>query len=149
MCEKVIELLIGTREVAPGSAIDDRRPRALLHAVAVARETLAAAKAASTIDFVTGAVEQGEGDRVLVLRRRDAGSWRRNSPALAVLLTGKTPAGQRQALVDRFQQDEGVRVFLGNIIAAGSDQSDGGYTGRLQRSDWVPANHRQAEDRAY
>ena len=51
------------------------------------------------------------------------------------LLTGKTPADKRQALVDRFQQDDSVRVFLANIIAGGDrHQPDGGDAGRLQRS---------------
>ena len=148
---KVIELLIGTREVAPGSGVDDRRLRGrLLHAVTLARQTLAAAKVDSTIDFVTGAVEQGE--KVIVfscfegamqkLANRFAGS--------AVVLTGKTPAAQRQTLVDRFQQDESVRVFLGNIVAAGIGINLTAATQVVFNDlDWVPANHWQAEDRAY
>ena len=68
----------------------------------------------------------------------------------AVLLTGRTPVKKRQALVDRFQQDEGVRVFLANIIAGGIGLN---LTAASQvvfnDLDWVPANHWQAEDRAY
>ena len=68
----------------------------------------------------------------------------------AVLLTGRTPVHKRQALVDRFQQDDGVRVFLANIIAGGVGLN---LTAASQvvfnDLDWVPANHWQAEDRAY
>ena len=37
----------------------------------------------------------------------------------AVVLTGKTPTEKRQSLVDRFQQEDRVRVFLANIVAGG------------------------------
>ena len=58
---KVVELLVGDTALAPGSTIDERRLRGrLLHAVTRARQTLAAAKVKATVDFVTGAVEQGE-----------------------------------------------------------------------------------------
>ena len=52
--------------------------------------------------------------------------------------------------MDRFQQDETVRVFLANIIAGGVGLN---LTAASQvvfnDLDWVPANHWQAEDRAY
>ena len=58
---KVVDLLIGERDLAPGSTIDQRRLRGrLLHAVTRARQKLAEVKVDATIDFVTGAVEQGE-----------------------------------------------------------------------------------------
>jgi SWI/SNF-related matrix-associated actin-dependent regulator 1 of chromatin subfamily A len=148
---KVIELLLGKTAVAPGSAVDDRRLRGrLLHAVTVARETLAAAKVDSTIDFVAGAVEQGEKVIVFSCFEEAIQKLRRRFEGSAVLLTGKTPAAHRQTLVDRFQQDDGVRVFLGNIIAAGIGFNLTAATQVVFNDlDWVPANHWQAEDRAY
>jgi hypothetical protein len=68
----------------------------------------------------------------------------------AVLLTGATPSAKRQGLVDRFQDDPEVRVMVANVIAGGV-----GITLTAARQvvfndlDWVPANHWQAEDRAY
>ena len=148
---RVIELLVGAREVAPGSTIDDRRLRGrLLHAVTLARQTLAAAKVDSTIDFVTGAVEQGEKVIVFSCFEDAMQKLAQHFSDSAVVLTGKTPAAQRQALVDRFQQDESVRVFLGNIIAAGTGINLTAATQVVFNDlDWVPANHWQAEDRAY
>jgi SWI/SNF-related matrix-associated actin-dependent regulator of chromatin subfamily A-like protein 1 len=67
-----------------------------------------------------------------------------------VVLTGATPTERRQALVDRFQTDPGARVFVANLVAGGV-----GITLTAARQvvfndlDWVPANHWQAEDRAY
>ena len=63
---------------------------------------------------------------------------------------GKTPADRRQALVDRFQKDDRVRVFLANIIAGGIGTNLTAATQVVFNDlDWVPANHWQAEDRAY
>jgi len=148
---KVVELLLGRRNVAPGSAIDERRLRGrLLHAVTVARETLAAAKVHSTIDFVTGAVEQGEKVIVFSCFLEAIQKLAKHFDESAVLLTGATPAAQRQSLVDRFQQDDSVRVFLGNIVAAGIGFNLTAATQVVFNDlDWVPANHWQAEDRAY
>jgi hypothetical protein len=67
-----------------------------------------------------------------------------------VVLTGATPAKRRQALVDRFQSDPEAKVLVANLIAGGV-----GITLTAARQvvfndlDWVPANHWQAEDRAY
>jgi SWI/SNF-related matrix-associated actin-dependent regulator 1 of chromatin subfamily A len=67
-----------------------------------------------------------------------------------VTISGKVPVKIRQSLVDRFQEDESCRLFIGNITAAGV-----GLT--LTRSDhvvmaeqeWGPAKMAQAEDRAH
>jgi hypothetical protein len=68
----------------------------------------------------------------------------------AVVLTGKVPSAKRQGLVDRFQQDDDVRVFLANIIAGGTGVTLTAATQVVFNDlDWVPANHWQAEDRAY
>jgi hypothetical protein len=68
----------------------------------------------------------------------------------AVLLTGKTPADRRQAPVDRFERDPRIRVFLANIVAGGVGTNLTAATQVVFNDlDWVPANHWQAEDRAY
>jgi SWI/SNF-related matrix-associated actin-dependent regulator 1 of chromatin subfamily A len=148
---KVVELLVGDRELAPRSTVDERRLRGrLLHAVTRARQTLAGAKVSATVDLVTGAVEQGE--KVIVFScfeepvEKLADAFRGSS----VLLTGGTPAEKRQAMVDHFQQDERIRVFVANIIAGGIGTNLTAATQVVFNDlDWVPANHWQAEDRAY
>ncbi|MGC8884857.1 MAG: SNF2-related protein [Bryobacteraceae bacterium] len=115
-----------------------------------ARRQLAVAKTASTLELVQGAVEQGE--KVLVFSCFDEPVQQIAAKLgeQAVVLTGDTPARQRQQVVDRFQHDERVRVFVANILAGGVGLN---LTAARQvvfnDLDWVPANHWQAEDRAY
>ena len=148
---KVVDLLIGERDLAPGSTIDERRLRGrLLHAVTRARQKLAEVKVDATVDLVTGAVEQGEKVIVFSCFEEPMNKLARAFGESAVVLTGKTPAEKRQALVDRFQNDENVRIFLANIIAGGIGTNLTAATQVVFNDlDWVPANHWQAEDRAY
>ena len=148
---KVVELLIGEQDPAPGSTVDQRRLRGrLLHAVTRARQRLAAVKVDATVDFVTGAVEQGEKVIVFSCFEEPMDKLATAFGPSAVVLTGKTPADKRQALVDRFQNDDSVRVFLANIIAGGIGTNLTAATQVVFNDlDWVPANHWQAEDRAY
>ena len=66
-------------------------------------------------------------------------------------LTGKTPLGEAPgASWIAFSRTTNVRVFLANIIAGGiGHHPDGGDQVVFNDLDWVPANHWQAEDRAY
>jgi SWI/SNF-related matrix-associated actin-dependent regulator 1 of chromatin subfamily A len=148
---KVVELLMGERDLAPGSTIDQRRLRGrLLQAVTRARQKVAGLKVDTTIDFVTSAVEQGEKVIVFTCFEEPIDRLAAAFGESAVVLTGKTPADRRQALVDRFQHDDRIRIFLANIIAGGIGTNLTAATQVVFNDlDWVPANHWQAEDRAY
>jgi SWI/SNF-related matrix-associated actin-dependent regulator of chromatin subfamily A-like protein 1 len=147
----VVQMLLqrGTgQRRAPGG---DRGDRArLLALLGTARLKLAAAKTSHTIEFVDNAVAQGEKVIVFSCYDEPVKKVKAHFGDAAVLLTGATPAGRRQSLVDRFQHDDGVRVFVANIIAGGI-----GINLTAARHvvfndlDWVPSNHWQAEDRAY
>jgi SWI/SNF-related matrix-associated actin-dependent regulator 1 of chromatin subfamily A len=148
---KVVELLIGDNDVAPGSTVDERRLRGrLLQAVTLARQALADAKVKATVDLVTGAVEQGEKVIVFSCFEEPVQKLVEAFRGAAILLTGSTPSEKRQAMVDRFQQDDRIRVFVANIIAGGIGHNLTAATQVVFNDlDWVPANHWQAEDRAY
>jgi SWI/SNF-related matrix-associated actin-dependent regulator 1 of chromatin subfamily A len=148
---KVVELLIGDRELASQSPVDERRLRGrLLHAVTRARQTLADAKVNATVDLVAGAVEQGEKVIVFSCFEEPVQKLAEAFRGSVVLLTGETPSEKRQTMVDRFQQDDRIRVFVANIIAGGIGNNLTAATQVVFNDlDWVPANHWQAEDRAY
>jgi SWI/SNF-related matrix-associated actin-dependent regulator 1 of chromatin subfamily A len=148
---KVVDLLVSHERIAPTSSLSEWQLRGrLLQAVTKARQAVADAKLAATIELATGAMEQGE--KVIIFSCFDAPMRKlaRHFGEVAVVLTGKTPSDTRQALVDRFQQDESVRVFLANIIAGGTGTNLTSATQVVFNDlDWVPAHHWQAEDRAY
>jgi len=149
--KKVFELLAG-KDTRPSQSrdVELRRRGKLLAFLVEARQALAVAKVTSTLDFVKGAIDQGE--KVIVFSCFDdpiqklAGEL----SSTAVVVTGKTPGPMRQPLVDRFQTDPEVRVFIANIIAGGTGLNLTAATQVVFNDlDWVPTNHWQAEDRAY
>ena len=141
-----------------GRGKSDDRPRTrdaadrgrLLAMLTVGRQKLAIAKTAHTIEFVENAVAQGEKVIVFSCFEGPIIQLHERFGDTAVVLTGSTPTAQRQTLVDRFQNDDSVRVFIANVIAGGI-----GFNLTAARHvvfndlDWVPTNHWQAEDRAY
>jgi SWI/SNF-related matrix-associated actin-dependent regulator of chromatin subfamily A-like protein 1 len=67
-----------------------------------------------------------------------------------ITISGSDNAEERMEAVDRFQNDPEVRVAVCNIIAGGVGITLTAATHVIfQDLDWVPANHLQAEDRAY
>jgi SWI/SNF-related matrix-associated actin-dependent regulator 1 of chromatin subfamily A len=149
--KKVFELLAG-KDSRPAQArdVELRRRGKLLAFLVEARQALAFAKTGATLDLVRGAVDQGE--KVIVFSCFDDPIQKlaKELGPAAVVVTGKTPAPKRQELVDRFQNDPGVQVFIANIIAGGIGLNLTAATQVVFNDlDWVPTNHWQAEDRAY
>lgn len=151
MLEEMIAARTAGETDGAASAEGAQPTRAILAGrIQPARERIAIAKVKNTIGFVEGAVEQGE--KVIVYSCFTIPSERvqKHFGTAAVTITGKTPSHRRQAIVDRFQDDETVRVLAGNIIAAGVGVNlTAARTVVFNDLDWVPANHWQAEDRAY
>jgi hypothetical protein len=150
---KVLTLLAGKSgdgRVAVSRMAEARKRGRLLAFITEARQALAVAKTSATLDFVKGAIEQGE--KVIVFSCFDDPIQRLSKElgAAAAVVTGKTPGAKRQEIVDRFQHDDSVRVFLANIIAGGTGLNLTTATQVVFNDlDWVPTNHWQAEDRAY
>jgi SWI/SNF-related matrix-associated actin-dependent regulator 1 of chromatin subfamily A len=149
--KKIFALLAGKDDrPATSRTVESRRRGKLLAFLVEARQALAIAKTAATLDFVKGAIDQGE--KIIVFSCFDdpIRKFAKELGPAAVVLTGKTPAAMRQQLVDRFQDDDDIRVFVANIIAGGTGLN---LTAASQvvfnDLDWVPTNHWQAEDRAY
>ncbi len=124
--------------------------RAGIGQLSSARRKLAAVKGKHTQEYVQGAVDQGEKVLVFSAFQNPITRFSRHFGDAAVTITGETPVQDRQALVDRFQNDEDVRVYIGQIHAGGTGVN---LTAARQvvfnDLDWVPSSHWQAEDRAY
>ena len=100
--------------------------------------------------LAAGAVDQGEKVLVFPAFQNPVTRFVRHFGDAAVAITGETPVQDRQALVDRFQNDEDVRVYVGQIHAGGTGVNLTAATMVVFNDlDWVPSNHWQAEYRPY
>jgi SWI/SNF-related matrix-associated actin-dependent regulator 1 of chromatin subfamily A len=71
-------------------------------------------------------------------------------PKNSVILDGRMSKEKKQESVDRFQNDPRIKVFIGNIIAAGVGLTlTAAETVIMNDLSFVPAHHSQGEDRAY
>lgn len=68
----------------------------------------------------------------------------------AVILTGKTPVEERQEVVERFQDDKSVSVFLGGIKSAGVGITLTAASNVIFLDySWTPSDMIQAQDRVH
>ena len=114
------------------------------------RRAIAFVKCRHTIKFVENALEQGEKVIIFTSFINTMQRFQKHFKDRAVYVSGAVPANQRQDRVDRFQNDDSIRIFVANMHIAGVGIN---LTAARQvvfnDLDWVPANHWQAEDRAY
>ena len=68
----------------------------------------------------------------------------------SVYLDGSCSNAKRQHSVDEFQNNDKIKVFVGNLIAAGAGITLTAGEGVIMNDlSFVPAHHQQAEDRSY
>ena len=68
----------------------------------------------------------------------------------SVLIDGSVSQKNRDLAVEKFQNSKTIKVFCGNIVAAGVGLTlTEGSVVIFNDLDWVPANHAQAEDRSH
>ena len=115
------------------------------------RADICGAKFQHTKEFAKGILEQGEKVIIFSCFQEAVETFIDEFKEYGVRwMTGGTSAEDRQRAVDDFQNRDDVRVFFATVIAGGV-----GITLTAARTvifndlDWVPANHWQAEDRAY
>lgn len=124
--------------------------RSLLAEIAKLRHAAATAKIPSAIALVENILSAGEKVIVFTCYQRVVDAMMTHLSDRAVRVTGAESTAERQAAVDAFQGQSDVRVFVGNLQAAGVGIS---LTAATQvvfvDYSFVPAEHLQAEDRPY
>lgn len=118
----------------------------------VLRKFISQEKVESTFEMVENFLEQSENKKIIIFTvfTESLKKLKESFGDMAVCHNGEMSDKDKQKSIDRFQSDPTVRVFIGNIISAGSaitlTASD---TTIFHDMDFVPANHQQAEDRNY
>jgi SNF2 family DNA or RNA helicase len=68
----------------------------------------------------------------------------------SVILNGSMSKEKKQESVDRFQNEDKIKIFISNIVAGGVGITlTAGEVVVMNDLSFVPAHHSQAEDRAY
>lgn len=115
------------------------------------RSEIAGAKYKHTLEFAKGILDQGEKVIIFTCFQEAVETFVDDFKEYGVVwMTGGTSTEDRQKAVDAFQNNDDVRVFFSTLIAGGIGITlTAGRHVIFNDLDWVPANHWQAEDRAY
>ncbi len=114
------------------------------------RKVIANEKVKQTIEFAENILEQGKKVIIFTNFTDTLQSIYQHFGKKAVYLDGSCSNSQRQQAVDLFQNDEKVQVFVGNLKAAGVGLTlTAAEVVIMNDLSFVPAEHAQAEDRAY
>lgn len=112
--------------------------------VAKLRRYLGVVKVPPTIDIIADAID-AEKLVVFCYHKDVAKALVARFNSVCVSLLGDTPQGQRMAAVDRFQNDPSCRLFVGQIMAAGTGITLTAASRVLVlEPSWVPAENLQA-----
>jgi len=114
------------------------------------RQVIAEEKISNTIELVQNILDQ---DKKVIIFTNFTDTLNKIADHFgkqAVRLDGSTSKPQRQYSVDQFQENDKVKVFVGNLKAAGVGLTlTAGEAVIMNDLSFVPSDHSQAEDRAY
>jgi SWI/SNF-related matrix-associated actin-dependent regulator 1 of chromatin subfamily A len=114
------------------------------------RQCIAQEKVSSTIEICENIIEQDKKVIVFTNFTKTLEMILEHFGKKAVRLDGSMNQRERQESVDKFQNDDSVMVFVGNIKAAGTGITlTSGEAVVMNDLSFLPSDHSQAEDRAY
>ena len=114
------------------------------------RKVIANEKTKQTIEFAENILEQGKKVIIFTNFTDTLQTLYQHFGKQAVYLDGSCSNSMRQQAVDSFQNDDKIKVFVGNLKAAGVGLTlTAAEVVIMNDLSFVPAEHAQAEDRAY
>ena len=114
------------------------------------RQIIAEEKVNDTIEIAENIIEQGKKVIIFTNFTDTLNKIKSHFGKSAVALDGKMSKPQRQFSVDEFQTNDKVKVFVGNLKAAGVGITLTAAEAVIMNDlSFVPSDHSQAEDRAY
>jgi SWI/SNF-related matrix-associated actin-dependent regulator 1 of chromatin subfamily A len=114
------------------------------------RQVISDEKITHTIEVAENILEQGKKVIIFTNFTDSLQKIYQHFGKQAVYLDGNCTKPQRQYAVDQFQENDKIKVFVGNLQAAGVGITlTAGEAVIFNDLSFVPAHHQQAEDRAY
>jgi SWI/SNF-related matrix-associated actin-dependent regulator 1 of chromatin subfamily A len=114
------------------------------------RQVIANEKISQTIELAENIIEQGKKVIIFCNFTESLNKIVSHFGKIAVKVDGSMSKNDRQHSVDRFQEDEKIKVFVGNIKAAGVGITLTAAEAVIMNDlSFLPSDHSQAEDRAY
>ena len=150
-------LKTGLNAIRRGHHHNDNDSLELLKAYAKSTSTLrryiGLAKLPRVLDIIEEELESGQLDKIVLFCMHQQVielCRQRFRKYKAVTLFGGTPTAKRQANIDAFQKDPKCRVFIGQVVAAGTGITlTAAHEVAFIEADWVPANNAQAAMRCH
>jgi SNF2 family DNA or RNA helicase len=114
------------------------------------RQVIADEKIKNTIELAENIIEQGKKVIIFTNFTESLNKISDHFGKLSVKLDGSTSKPNRQHAVDQFQDNDKIKVFVGNTLAAGVGITlTAGEAVIMNDLSFVPGHLLQAEDRAY
>ena len=114
------------------------------------RQIIAEEKIHQTIEIAENIIEQGKKVIIFCNFTDSLNKIVEHFGKTAVKLDGSMAQHERQYSVDQFQENEKIKVFVGNIRAAGTGITlTAGEAAIFNDLSFLPSDHAQAEDRSY
>lgn len=134
-------------------AYEDAEERALaerpLEAIEICKQAAIEGKIRHAIDWIADYLGEGRKLVVFATHKKTLDRLADAFPGCA-RIDGNVPSDKRQPIVDRFQNDDDCRLFIGNLQAAGVGLTLTAASATLTLElGWTPSEHIQAEDRVH
>lgn len=129
---------------------DPKAQMNILASIEVCKQAAVRGKMKQAIEFITDYLETGKKLVVFTTHTFVIDELQKKFKDIAVRVDGKVIGEKRQFAVDAFQNDSKIRLFLGNIKAAGVGLTLTAAQDTLTLElGWTPGEHEQAEDRVH
>ena len=114
------------------------------------REFLAKIKIQHTLNFVEGKVEDGLKVIIFTHFKEEYEAFLKHFSKIGVGINASMSAEKKQAFIDKFQNDDKVKVIVGNIKTLGTGHNlTKGDIAVINSPDWNSGEHEQAEGRSW